>query len=106
MPEPSIPESFRVLIKEFQALGLDISVINNDDEIVSICDLEKDDEEDDTPISEEVQKPELFGELSEDDDYEEDSEFDDDEMDDIDIPDEYGDGIESFEDFDDMGGDF
>ena len=106
LPEPSIPESFRVLIKEFQALGLDISVINNDDEIVSICDLEKDDEDDDTPISEEVQKPELFGELSEDDDYEEDNEFDDDEMDDIDIPDEYGDGIETFEDFDDMGGDF
>ena len=106
LPEPSIPESFRVLIKEFQALGLDISVINNDDEVVSICDLEKDDEEDDTPVSEEVQKPELFGELSEDDDYEEDSEFDDDEMDDIDIPDEYGDGIEAFEDFDDMGGDF
>jgi DNA-directed RNA polymerase subunit beta len=29
-----IPESFRVLIKEFQALGLNISVINNNDEII------------------------------------------------------------------------
>ena len=46
LPEPSIPESFRVLIKEFQALGLNISVINNDDEEVSICELEKEDDDD------------------------------------------------------------
>ena len=32
LPGPGIPEAFRVLIKEFQALGLNISVINNDDE--------------------------------------------------------------------------
>ncbi|MFA7688648.1 MAG: DNA-directed RNA polymerase subunit beta, partial [Bacilli bacterium] len=29
--EAGVPESFRVLIKEFQALGLDISIINDDD---------------------------------------------------------------------------
>jgi len=103
LPEPSIPESFRVLIKEFQALGLNISVINNDDEVVSICDLEKDDDDDDTPLSEEVQKPELFGEVSEeDDDYED--EFEDD--DDLDMPDGYGDGVDTFDDLDEMGGDF
>ena len=105
LPEPSIPESFRVLIKEFQALGLNISVINNDDETVSICELEKDDDEEDAPISEEVQKPELFGEISEDDDFEdEDSEFDDE--DELDMPDGYDDGVDAFDDLDDMGGDF
>ena len=103
MPEPSIPESFRVLIKEFQALGLNISVINNDDETVSICDLEKDDD-DDAPLSEEIEKPELFDEAEDSDDDYEDDEFEDD--DELDMPDEYGDGIDSFDDLDDMGGDF
>ena len=107
LPEPSIPESFRVLIKEFQALGLNISVINNDDEEVSISELEKEDDEDDMPVSEEIQKPDLFA--TEDDSLEDDlddekDEFEDD-LADIDLPDEYGDGIES-NDFDDMGGDF
>ena len=104
LPEPSIPESFRVLIKEFQALGLNISVINNDDEVVSISDLEKEDDDDDTPLAEEIQKPELFG--SEDDFDDDDDEYDEDELDDIDLPDEYGDGIDNFNDIDDMGGDF
>ena len=105
LPEPSIPESFRVLIKEFQALGLNISVVNNDDEVVSICDLEKDDDEDDeTPLSEEIQKPELFSDISLEDDYEDDDEFEED--DDIDIPDGFTEDMDTFEDLDDMGGDF
>ncbi len=107
LPEPSIPESFRVLIKEFQALGLNISVINNDDEEVSISELEKEDDEDDMPVSEEIQKPDLFAtedDSLEDDLDDEEDDFEDD-LDDIDLPDEYGDGIES-NDFDDMGGDF
>ena len=104
LPEPSIPESFRVLIKEFQALGLNISVINNDDETVSICDLEKD-EDDEMPISEEVQKPELFDDIDSVDDTFEDDDFDD-EDDDLDMPDAYGGGADTFEDLDDMGGDF
>ena len=40
-----IPESFRVLIKEFQALGLDISVIDNNDEIHDLSDLEESDDD-------------------------------------------------------------
>ena len=47
--QAGIPESFRVLIKEFQALGLDISFIDNNDEIRDINELEEDD--DDTPIT-------------------------------------------------------
>ena len=111
LPDPSIPESFRVLIKEFQALGLNISVINNDDEEVTIRELEKDDDDDDTPLSEEITKPELFGnadsESTEDDEDLDDDEFDDDDFDDdeLDLPDEYGDGLEDYSD-DDMGGDF
>ena len=55
LPNPGIPEAFRVLIKEFQALGLDISVINNNDEVIGFKELESTDEdEDDTPLIEEV----------------------------------------------------
>ena len=103
LPDPSIPESFRVLIKEFQALGLNISVVNNEDETVSITDLEKDDEEEEIPLSEEIVKPELFGDVSEDD-YSDESDFG--EEDDLDLPDEYGDGLEDFSVDDEMGGDF
>ena len=47
--QAGVPESFRVLIKEFQALGLDISIIDNNDEVHDINDLEESD--DDTPIT-------------------------------------------------------
>ena len=90
LPNPSIPESFRVLIKEFQALGLDISVIEDDDKVIGINELEKEDDDDDMPIAEEVPKNNLIKEFDSseeenDEDYDdelEDDEFDDDEFDD------------------------
>ena len=107
LPEPSIPESFRVLIKEFQALGLNISVVNNDDEVVSISELEKEEDEDDTPLSEEIQKPELFRGDDEEMDYDDEHDEEDEDSDDeLDLPLEYDDGVDTFDDFDDMGGDF
>ncbi|SFB44523.1 DNA-directed RNA polymerase subunit beta [Clostridium frigidicarnis] len=36
IPEPGVPESFKVLIKELQALCLDVKVLNNDKEEVKI----------------------------------------------------------------------
>jgi len=39
--EAGVPESFRVLIKEFQALGLDISIINDDDESIELKTIEE-----------------------------------------------------------------
>ena len=44
--QAGVPESFRVLVKEFQALGLDVEVLTTDDELVEFKDLEE--EEDDT----------------------------------------------------------
>ncbi len=41
LPESGVPESFRVVIKEFQALGLDITVLNKDGEFVELKDLEE-----------------------------------------------------------------
>ena len=41
--QAGVPESFRVLVKEFQALGLDVQVVNNDDEVLEFKDLEEED---------------------------------------------------------------
>ena len=46
IPKSGIPESFRVLIKEFQALGLDITVKNEEGEFVELKTLEEDDKDD------------------------------------------------------------
>ena len=45
IPEPGIPESFKVLVKELQSLGLDIKLYNQSDE--NEVELKEDDEEDD-----------------------------------------------------------
>ena len=36
IPEPGVPESFKVLIKELQALCLNVKVLNNDNEEVKL----------------------------------------------------------------------
>ena len=41
IPKPGIPESFRVLIKELQALGLDITILSEDGKYREIRDLEE-----------------------------------------------------------------
>ena len=41
LPKSGVPESFRVVIKEFQALGLDITVLNDKGEYVELKDLEE-----------------------------------------------------------------
>ena len=38
---PGVPESFKVVIKEFQALGLDITVLNKEGKFVELKDLEE-----------------------------------------------------------------
>ena len=42
VPEPGVPESFKVLIKELQSIGLDIKVLNEDEEEIPIGDNEDD----------------------------------------------------------------
>ncbi|QBD85909.1 DNA-directed RNA polymerase subunit beta [Clostridium tetani] len=43
IPEPGVPESFKVLIKELQALCLDVKVLNDDNEEIAIKELADDD---------------------------------------------------------------
>ena len=44
IPEPGIPESFKVLIKELQALCLDIRVLNDDNEEVKLKEFSEEDD--------------------------------------------------------------
>ncbi len=57
IPKPGIPESFKVLIKELQSLGLDIKVLNKNDEEI---DLKQNFDDDDnmglTPVEETLQE--------------------------------------------------
>ncbi len=46
IPEPGIPESFKVLIKELQALCLDVKVLNEDHQEVQLKEFSDDDTED------------------------------------------------------------
>lgn len=49
IPKPGIPESFKVLIKELQSMGLDLSILNKDNNEI---DLKRDfDEEEDTGLT-------------------------------------------------------
>ncbi|WP_280772117.1 DNA-directed RNA polymerase subunit beta [Salipaludibacillus daqingensis] len=44
VPEPGVPESFKVLIKELQSLGMDVKMLSSNDEEIDM--LEMDDEDD------------------------------------------------------------
>jgi DNA-directed RNA polymerase subunit beta len=44
VPEPGVPESFKVLIKELQSLGMDVKILSSDEKEIEMRDLE--DEED------------------------------------------------------------
>lgn len=42
VPEPGVPESFKVLIKELQSLCLDVKVLSEDDEEIEIKEIDED----------------------------------------------------------------
>lgn len=44
VPEPGVPESFKVLIKELQSLGLDVKMLTINDEEVELRDIDEEDE--------------------------------------------------------------
>ena len=88
--QAGVPESFRVLIKEFQALGLDMQIIDKDDNVIEFKELEEEEDKEDTLKIEEIDAEasirdgeiELKGEEEDmpDEDYEDDEEFEDDEL--------------------------
>ena len=62
--QAGIPESFKVIIKEFQALGLDMSIINNNNEEFEIRELEEREEEENNAANEDMEDSELREKLA------------------------------------------
>ena len=93
-----VPESFRVLMKEFQALGLDISIINEDGESLGLKQIEESDDDVGEPLNEEVNITKISTEQDNEEISEEDEELeiDDDIFDEdiIDVEDELSKGDE------------
>ncbi len=52
VPKPGVPESFRVLMKELQSLGLDVNILDDQDEEVEMRDTEEDDASNQMNLSE------------------------------------------------------
>ena len=78
-----VPESFRVLMKEFQALGLDISIINEDGESFGLKQIEESDDDNTEPLNEEVNITKINDDVKEEASIEEEEteEFADDLLD-------------------------
>ncbi len=87
--QAGVPESFRVLIKEFQALGLNVQIIDNKDELLDLKDIEVEEEKEDLIKIDEIDMsdtepmPEEPESLAEEEAYED--EFEDD-LDDLEFP--------------------
>lgn len=45
IPQPGVPESFRVLVKELQSLGLDMKVLDADKEEIELRDMDEDEDD-------------------------------------------------------------
>ena len=96
--QAGVPESFRVLMKEFQALGLDISIINDNGETLQLKEIEEaEDREDNNSSIEEFEStpvPSLMPDTPDEsleDDYSDDDEEDEE--------DEEPDFCENYDDF-------
>lgn len=44
VPEPGVPESFKVLIKELQSLGMDVKILSDNEEEILMKEIDEDDE--------------------------------------------------------------
>ena len=90
--EAGVPESFRVLIKEFQALGLNVQIINKNDELLDLKEIENEEEKEDLIKIDEIDiKDDIKDdEVSDADEYEEEYDDEDDEeesnLDDLEYP--------------------
>lgn len=93
--QAGIPESFRVLLKEFQALGLDIQIENQENKLCDLQELETDDETEETIAVTEITSDMLTEEFKETTEYNEEESYDSDEddefessLDDLEFPEE------------------
>ena len=94
IPEPGVPESFKVLIKELQSLALDVKVLSEESEEIEILE----DDEDDSQLDVNIEGHETQEEEEEEIPEEEMDDFDIDDI--VDIPDLNDTLFEDIEDID------
>ena len=69
--QAGVPESFRVLIKEFQPLGLDIQIINDKNEVLDLKEIEKEEIHEKTTFAiDDIEIRKLENDLNEEDSLE------------------------------------
>ena len=98
--QAGVPESFRVLMKEFQALGLDISIIDDDGRTLELKEIEEAEDHEDTKLNmDEVEKSPAVPVMDEDsseDGYEDedDEEFEEEMENDLELDEEFEEGAD------------
>ena len=98
--QAGVPESFRVLMKEFQALGLDISIIDDEGRTLELKEIEEAEDHEDTKLNmDEVEKSPAVPVMDEDsseDDYEDedDEEFEEEMENDLELDEEFEEGAD------------
>ena len=60
VPEPGIPESFKVLVKELQSLALDVKVLDKDENEIDLKQTFDDDEMDFVPVAAPEEEPAFY----------------------------------------------
>ena len=105
IPEPGIPESFKVLVKELQSLALDIRIITSDQDEVEIVDTM--DSDDDLPTENEsvsdikYVEEEGMNEIDMQDESDDIEDIDDIDEEGVDSSDTYGENVDMDDDYDD-----
>ena len=98
--QAGVPESFRVLMKEFQALGLDISIIDDEGRTLELKEIEEAEDHEDTKLNmDEVEKSPAVPVMDEDsseNDYEDedDEEFEEEMENDLELDEEFEEGAD------------
>ena len=82
--QAGVPESFRVLIKEFQALGLDIQIINDKNEVLDLKQIEREEVQESTTFAIDDIEIKKFAE-EKDEDLEEEEEQENEKEDELDF---------------------
>ena len=93
--QAGVPESFRVLMKEFQALGLDLKIIDDENRTLDLKEIEEEEYKEDVKLDiDEIELPPNFEpDVNEDfessdsemeDDFDSESDFSDNELDNLD----------------------
>ena len=92
--QAGVPESFRVLMKEFQALGLDISIIDDEGKSLQLKEIEEAEDKEDTKLNiDEIDKSPAVPVL-EDDIEDEDESFEEELEEDLELEEDFEEGAD------------